>query len=507
MLKVIVADDEEQIRLGIAEGIPWEDIGLTLVGTAENGRDALELVMKQLPEIVLFDINMPFMSGLEFAAEAKKALPHSQFIVLSGYDDFEYAQEAINLGVSDYLLKPISPTDLVEALEKAKHKLLDRQNQERFLDKLKHQMKQAIPLLRENLVSDIMHHRTTYNSILHQLEHLELYFPSDKFAVLLIEPMSFLGKLNSPEADRQLTLFAVRNICDEAINETVSAYSVIGNTGLVEILISFPSDTTDLHPLLNLVSERIQHVIQTHLRISVIIGTGHIYSGLEQVQYSYREALLAFRFRAPLLPGYPLDKEMELLGAVKNGSRLALSILDEMIEEMKQNTDETKHEEIVRVIEHQVYISLTKLLSSHGFTGERLSSLNLETAPVHELVNRSLQLITEAQGVSYRKEIEAVKTYIVVHYADDVALKDIAESVYMNMNYLCTLFKAEVGETIIQYLTRYRMERAREQLLGTSLRIFEIAEKVGYSNTNYFSSAYKKFYGLSPNEFRESKLE
>lgn len=118
MLKVMVVDDEENIRLGIVEGIDWGSYGLEVACQAENGREALELAQQHRPDIILLDINMPFVNGVEFSKQARHFLPHSRIIILSGYSDFEYAKESIKYGVSEYLLKPVSPGELMEAIVK-----------------------------------------------------------------------------------------------------------------------------------------------------------------------------------------------------------------------------------------------------------------------------------------------------------------------------------------------------------------------------------------------------
>ncbi|HEY5587109.1 MAG TPA: response regulator [Ruminiclostridium sp.] len=533
--KVMVIDDEENIRLGIVEGIDWNSYEIEIVCQAANGRDALILAKKHMPEIILLDINMPLMNGLEFSRKVKEFLPNSFLIVLTGYDEFEYAKESIQLGVSDYLLKPISPADLIAAVLKARDKVIAGAQHEKFIDDLKQEIRQNLPLLREKLISDILHDSFLEYKIESKLQYLDINFPADKFAALTLEIDDFYKiAQKSDEMDRQLTMFAVKKIADETMNENQWGLSLISNDGFLEALICLaPSTHYNLKDILNNTAESIRKNIERYLNFTVSIGIGNIYSGLSQVSCSYKEAYNSLKYTpfrgnnkiydisylnlsSPFLVNYPFEKEIVMINNLKACNGKAMDSLEDIFSEIEAYEDSVHLLGYFKTFSYQLLLAVLKLLISLDINHENIkikydylfnnSSLIKDISYLKEelrdLLNECQDYIIKSKGVSYRKEIGNVKNYINENYSRDIALKEISASVFMNPNYLCTLFKSEVGETINNYIIKVRMEKAMGLLQRTELKIFEIADMVGYSNTNYFSYAFKKYTGIPPNEYK-----
>lgn len=534
-MKIMIADDEENIRMGIAEGFDWQELGLEVAALASDGKEALELAFIHHPRIILLDINMPRMSGLEFMKLSKDRLPGTVFIILSGYDEFEYAQEAIQLGVSEYLLKPISPRELSEALEKAIERVREYDAQADFIQGLENNIKEFMPLMREKLVSDLLHQRYSPTDIDQRMAYTGIRFPSSKFAVFIIELEQFLSPSGSEEANRQLSLFAVRNVCDEVLNRNHWGLSVIALDSTLEVLVSFdPASLSDLKEAHLRLASDVKNSIKRYLNLSVSIGIGNVYSGVHQIHYSCKEALSAVQLSAVLgkeklvdaasmdrsLPenaiGYSYEKELQWGQYLRNGDERVFEVLDDLFASFESDSSDRTYG-LMKITTRQLLLSASKIFSALHLTldgtgyddlYDKLHSFQ-DSGRLRQqfriFVELCLDRINRSKSTSYRKEIEQVQRYIEERFGQDISLQDLSAEVYMNTNYLCTLFKSEVGETIHQYIIRIRMEKAKELLQQSDLKIFEISEKVGYNNTSHFSQAFKKYTGISPVDFKAER--
>lgn len=346
MLNLMIIDDEENIRLGIAEGIDWHSYDLNVCCTAKNGEEALSLAKIHLPEIILFDINMPLLDGLSFLKQAKLFLPQSKYIVLSGYSEFEYARTALKLEVFDYLLKPIAPNSLIETVLRAKEQLLVHQPFQKF--------------------------------VLDFQKSLE-----EEFCQQLLSGNSF---------------------CLKSCSDLLDIYYTRHNFNF-----SFNQDSA------------------IHLAQYLIFDI----SGLPENFRTHMNEVL---------------------------SELSLAIPELSFFNLKE-------------------ILLTKV---------------------------SQYLMTYSAAPSPRNEVDHLKIFIEDNYSLDLNLKNLAEKVYMNPNYLSTLFKNQVGDTIGNYITKIRITHAKNLLSNSDLKINAIAQMTGYQNANYFSYAFKKQTGMTPNEYRNT---
>jgi len=541
MYKVLLVDDEAHIRYGIAEGIDWPSLGLRLEAMAANGREALRLAETVRPDLILFDIQMPYMNGLEFAKHARRMLPDCIMIVFTGYEQFDYAQEAIRLGVKEYLLKPVSPRELTEALEAAAREITERKEKETFIANLHQQVEASVPLIREKAIRDYVHRSISVRELRSQEAFLQLSWPSDKFFSVVVRLNGYLKGADQVR-DVQLTLFAVKNIMEELIEDFGCGVCYIENDSLIEAMICLnPEAAVRLQEPLNEqarhLSERIGDKLEEYLKIGVAAAAGKVYLGLEQLPFSYREALSgAMRPHSDRLNAesevwlggedagegdweYPPDKEQALLQALQSGDSAVYRLADSLMAAVGERPPEAQRQ-AARQLAERIYETATHLLDRLGIEGDLPVSpacspipeempesdwLAALTKEVQRFIGQCADLAVKSQGPTYRHEIEKVKSVIDRRYHEPLKLKDLAESVYMNPNYLCTVFRSEVGESIHQYVTRIRMERAKLLLSVSTLKIFEVAEQTGYSSTQYFSHAFKKYAGMSPVEYRESQ--
>ncbi|MCL9659529.1 response regulator [Paenibacillus hunanensis] len=216
-LKVMIADDEFIIREGIRASVDWDALGMVVVAEAEDGEEALELALQQPVHILLVDMNMPFMDGITLIKRIREAQPECRFVIITGHDEFSYAQEAIRLGVKDYILKPVDPAHLRKVLVQIATELTGDWQQERYLKQATDQIQRNIPLLREQFCLDWLHGRLSEQEIAHQLQFLGL--PAQPPAALLLLRWSGIAEGRPPlqDNDRQLLQFAIGNIAAELV--------------------------------------------------------------------------------------------------------------------------------------------------------------------------------------------------------------------------------------------------------------------------------------------------
>ena len=392
MYSMLIADDEERIRMGLTK-LMKQDSDIASILQAEDGEEALALATQQRPDIMLVDINMPFMNGLEFIEKIRAVCENSAIIVITGYDEFEYAQKALRLGVSEYLLKPVQEEALREAVAKAKTQLTKEVQQSRYLQWARLQVESNRPVLVSNFLNGWLDGRYSSEEVEEQLRNLTIDVP-DHFGVTvakltILESQTSVGE----EWDEDLVYYAAENIGSEIFQPMGPVCCKNSSNDLV-ILSACPEQFAAL-------GRRMQELLEEHLPVKVVMeqGSGAALTGLPDVYADVMEAL-------------------------------------------------------------------------------------------HRVQNCSL-VVLEAKRCVERA------------YGDPAfSLQRTAEQLHVSPQYLSRSFRHEIGITFVDYLTRTRIRKAVE-LLDENLKIYEIAERVGYSSQHYFSSAFKRVLGISPQEYRK----
>lgn len=536
MLKMLIADDEVNIRTGIAEGVDWREFGIEVAAQAEDGEKAYEAAIECRPDILVLDIHMPFLDGLNLISKLKDKLPDSEFIVLTGYSEFEYAQSSVSLGVSRYLLKPISPGELIDAVREAKEKVLARQKVKTDLEHLNRELLDAKPILCERFVWEIIRTPVFSVEIQEKLNYFGISFPSSKFAAFSVRLKKYPERQQEKEANRQFACFAVKKLLDLELSRFGWGMSVVTGEECLGGMICFGEcEKNSLEMQTTLLQNEITAACVERLDIEVSFYLGSIYNTLEQVPSSYRESLgelkndtlresradALFSGGACDLRNYPFSEENQIIGAVKEGSALAVSLSESFMSTLEGAYDEDQLADYANLAMWQISCRICGVFSDLGVD---FSDITRESAPesasesaemyydMERLRNKLKRIVSASVGKmmqwnaqNCRDEIEIVKKYIDSNYQKEITLKIMAEMVYMNPNYLCSFFKTRVGESLNSYTTRVRMEHAKSLLLVNDRKIFEIADAVGYSNTTYFSYAFKRYTGQTPSEFRESR--
>lgn len=540
-MKALIVDDEFHIRSGIHSSVPWSEFGIEEVEEAEDGAKAIALFDKHAPDIILLDINMPGINGLEVARHIRRCSTAAQIIFLTGYDDFPKVKEALTLQASDYLLKPVTYSELLQALKKASIQAVANRKESGYMDELKRRLNTYKRAAADQHLLDFLQQRRSYQ------ESSEFFSESgvmagegDIHGFLCIDIDNFeetLGK--APERGRQLDLYAFGKLAQEALESTWftngTPNSIIGGHVLhlseSRLLIWMRLSEGDDDEIKSVavmmgMAKQLQEVYRTYLRLSVTIGISGTSGALDKLHELHKKAIKAAEFRAVLglgsiiparlleAPGSSrknlLAKELFMLGELRAGSGVEYQgILEEWIDELK---DVPLPE--ARMIASQLVVYATRLYVETGHelpkeAGEPLAAMSgCETIQSLAAFVRSFIAILSEQIRQTKKRpamnmIEQAKEWIREHLSEEISLQSLAAALHMNPFYVSRLFKQETDETYLEFTTRIRFEKARELLMGSALKMHEIAALVGYKDANYFSIAFKKHQGINPTDFRK----
>ncbi len=528
MYTVIVADDEEELRKALIRRVDWESVGFSVVGEAENGAEALELVEKLEPDLLLTDIRMPFVTGIELAKQVQEIRPATQIAFLSGYDDFSYAQQGIQYNIISYLLKPISSAELTEELLKMKKKIDEKY--ENFASAGRKQekletMELVIPLLLDSFQRDT-----------DEMDNKEL-----------TQAASSCGLLKEEEENVKYTVIVTSMIDNNEKNRTTQA-NVHGIDMVIEKYIrhvSFYSggrvislliaSDLEMEKYLHIIVEEISQSIRRIMKMSCLIGVSRSVGRLGQVHEAYIEAMNAIRYLRKSnedvyfisdierTDDFNLEKmqvyieEVEQL--IRSGSGQELEqYLKQMFDVLEQERISTMEINflLVRLVSAVFRIVYAVVEEEAAAELQRKSPLqNVESFENHDVVcskciffcMAARELIAEQRKKSSTVLCDKAIGIIENNYMDqELSLVSVSNEISVSPNYLSALIKRSTGRTFIDLLTKKRIETAKELLLCTNMKIKEISEKCGYNDQHYFSYCFKKYVGLSPNACRQ-KIE
>jgi two-component system, response regulator YesN len=544
MYKLILVEDEEDVREGLVQEIDWAACGFEIIDTAENGKEACELIERSVPDVVVTDIKMPFMDGMVLSEWIRERYPVMKIIILTGFDEFEYARKAVKLHIDEYLLKPFSAQELVQVLGKIKSQIDEETAQRENVQTLQVHYRESLPVLREVFLASLLTRRLPGKEIERKSASYGLALSGRSYVVSVIsidhlqEDEIVLGGEQSLRSskDMELKLFAVRNIADEIVEKHRLGIVALVGDQLAVLTIDEEDKEEALKRTLSVIEE-VRQSIEKYLRFTVTIGVGTAGSELTNVAYSYKDAVLALDYRLLLgnnrsiyiedvetrvLEKLRFDelKEQSLIRTLKVGTAQELR---EIMDAMFLGIADTP----VSITDLQIYLFeiVTAILRAAKDSGAALEPVvGADFNPFVEigrfthteeakqwilgLCGRLMSQIASNRQHTYKSLIEQALAYMKAHYHDpDITINKLCQHLHISAGYFSTLFKKETKMTFGSYLIQMRMEAAKELLRTTELKAFEIAEKVGYAEPNYFSYAFRKSCGMSPKEYRESMTQ
>lgn len=515
MYKALIVDDERLIRLGMRRAIPWASIGIGEVYVAQSGPEALRIIREHRPEIMVTDIKMDGMSGLELIDQANAFAPDMRVLVLTGYDDFECARRCIQLKVNDFFLKPIDEAKLIEAVRKQVDSLEDsraglivdtRANRARAV---------AEQMSIEKQLRDMVHGRA-------DAAQMEAF--AERYALAQAQPVraAVLVLPPQPDGDKDEAFFAsltLKQICIDMVDAPGRGLTFMDDSGRIAIAF-FPNQQKDCS--LEWLQE-LNEILRDEFPEAPRAALGCVASELWKLRESYLDAVQLLEQDRGQLDG--IIRPRHALNQDDQDRRA----FEEIKAQMCLSADDS-----VRAL--GLFDQFCKMAQAHGFSDAAVLNGCFDLASsvffrylclsgkqaddrLAEWINRLMQSHPEArleitqtflaQLLDGREDqrlhelVDKAKRHIVDHLADELSVSDIAAALYVTPSYLSRLFKKVTGEGCYEYVVRKRIAKAKRLLETTELKTFEIAEMVGYNDTNYFSLALKKNTGMSPQKYRK----
>ena len=527
--KVMLVDDEEDVAQAIMKKLDWESMGFETPRYAHNGLEALDLAEDLRPDIVMSDIKMPYMDGMELARNLKRLYPNIRIIFFSGFDEFEYAKEAIRLEAEEYILKPIDADEL-KAVFKRVHEALDRDIDEKLnVAKLENYYMDSLPLLQEDFFASLVEGRIEDDRIEKFMSDYRIELTGPFYLVAIVH----VSKSNIPEGMNPVLLsVSVRKLLEERMDEKWGCrfFSYQGSTVMIAQLPSEKDASAFTDDC-----DRLCRLAESICKANVTIGVGSVTDSLSEIDTSYHGARDAVSYR--VLYGHtkainiseisPMEKE-------ETASEDSDSLFD-VFKKMKMAGAEEVSASAKSYIESstraqstiQNYRFFVMELVSELYKFARTNQLELGdvfdmNSDIYSVVQqmepgelsvwfsgvclKMHELIDYKRNDTTRSFVTRAQEYVADHYADqDLSVDFICNYLGVSSAYFSTVFKKETGKTFVGYLTDYRMEKAERMLLETDEKTYIIAQEVGYSDPNYFSYVFKKQFGVSPSKYKSGK--
>jgi two-component system response regulator YesN len=540
MLSLLVIDDEAIQRKGIVTSIDWGALDVTVTGEASNGEEGLRLIRERKPDLVITDIRMPVMDGLEMiealsqqflsgtGGEADFALPY--FVILSGYDDFKYAQTALRLGASDYVLKPIDADELFALVGRIKEKI-EEERTDRVQEEL---FRRNHRLLQSRFALDLISgHFANRSSIIKYALTIDVPLSGPFYSALIIEADDFIRLTEGySENDRDLLCQGIENIAQETLTRDFSATLGYREDGRVIGILNCKSGTEER---LREACKNIAAYIRQYFHYTVSIAQGNLCEGPEELPFSWeiaRQRLLdkAFNGKNSLFLGPPVSRSRNLL--LGTGSSAPEehpdhdSFAKQIAMELRRGGDDeagnlvaemfagfASRREDFPMIQNRVMETVSYLRMVFSYLDpdngepilheisriETLSDLRKWTQDHVDQIRRGLR--TLASG-GHGWMMQKILDYVEKHYAEEISVPVIAGRIGFSPNYFSKVFREQAGIGFSEWLNHFRIEQAKKLLRNSSEKIADIAEMTGYQDYKYFTYVFRQQEGISPSVFR-----
>ncbi|MCR5580247.1 MAG: response regulator [Pseudobutyrivibrio sp.] len=529
MYNVMLVDDEEEVRVAIEKKINWEEIGFKVVATAENGQDALERAIETQPDVVLTDINMPFVNGLEFSKQLKVELPATKIVFFSGYDEFEYAKEAIELSAEEYILKPIDADELYKVFNRIKNSLDDEFDQMRNVQTLEKYYQESFPFFREQFLIGLIEGHIESDRIDDIVSDYGEGIEGNFYAVGIIKLSFDNKKVNN--IDRKLLSLSLNKLTKESL-QAHSNFYCINYLGSVIVLGCF--EESDEYSDFVAELDKICKLSARILDIPTTAGVGQVVTELTDLFSSFKSAREAVSYRIlfdsnqaiSINDVEPKDNSANLfetdnvnfvLKQIKIGSKEELTTAIHQFFESISSNGILLYQLKLSVLE--AYFEVVKLAKSYNIKESELLGKgdifdfidNVESISELEdwFSNKCFTIRDEVKQTRNDNTsilIEKAKEYILEHYSDsDLSVDRVCSYLNVSPNYFSAIFKKNTGDSFVTYLTNTRLQKAVELLDTTDEKAYIIAGMVGYDEPNYFSYVFKKAYGISPSKYRQKR--
>ncbi|WP_337540698.1 response regulator [Suilimivivens sp.] len=531
MLKVFLAEDEFIIREGIKNNIDWQAHGYEFCGEASDGELAFPLIQKTRPDILITDIKMPFVDGLALSRLVKKELPETEIIILSGYEEFDYAKEAIQIGVARYLLKPVNGETLLQEIDSVAEIILDKQKEKEIREKYQKEMEENS--LRDQM--DLFQHLVTGDCSMEELlsvaDKLDLKIMAPWYSIVLL-------KIQSMKHDYEEYSGSIVVVDERIAKLAEPEHVLIFDRALEGRAFLFKADSED--ELLAYQKEYlgdVKEVLSSYVNLRYFGGIGTPVNRLREIPASFEDASHAFAHRYLVAESCILDSSLLMQEGAAEHEDFRISAVN------PEQIDRTKMQEFLRTgdldevvyfvdeffgkldggamksrifrqyITMDAYFSIVDFLKGLGLQKDEIEAPDQDSSILQDeksamdyivrIMEKALVLREKKASSRYEDVVSEVIHYIEDNYAqEELSLNLLASHVNFSPNHLSMIFSQQTGQTLIRYLTDYRMNRAKELLRCSSKKSSVISMEVGYKDPHYFSYLFKKTQGMTPTQYR-----
>lgn len=543
MLKIFLAEDEVIVRETIKRMIPWEELGFELVGEAADGEMALPLLIRQKPDLLITDIKMPFMDGLTLAKLAKKELPELKIVILSGYDDFNYAKQAINIGVEDYLLKPITKNALIERLSEIRSRYEHEKTQKEYYEKFQREMQAYEKNSSRDFFEALVRGSMDMMEVYKKAEKLGVDIVAEAYNILIFTMNSEEDFSGQKEGYSEWEAESLEML-EEFFSGHPSAMLFRSNIFSYGVLLKGQKES--IKEITKECVGKIQGILnRKESKREWFLAVGQPVERLSQIKKSYHTASRAFSQRYLYGENILYYDEMEMMehrsGQADTNDNAYLKKVDvnalnpAILQKFLSNGIQEEIENFVKdyfyaigqepmeslVFRNYVILnvrfSVITFLKGLGCDTEGMepenteeilveSGKNIENAIAYaeKMISRAITIRDQNSGNKNRSILKTAVDFIDEHYMDeDISLNTAANVANVSSNHFSALFSQNMGQTFIEYLTSLRMNKAKELLRCTGMRSSEIAGEIGYKDAHYFSYLFKKTQGMTPSDYRK----
>lgn len=535
MLKIFLVEDEFIVREGIKNNIDWEAHGYEFCGEASDGEVAFPMIQKLKPDIVITDIKMPFMDGLTLSRLIKKELPYTEIIILTGHEKFEYAKEAIKIGIAEYLSKPISGNEILKEVDALAVKINEKRKEREIKEKYLAEMEENFIKDRKDLFSYLVTGKKSLAELLETADRLNVDLSAIWYNIVLFEVKS-LKHANNEYSNSLIEIEQkIKNIVDEN-NVLVFDRNPEGKALL------FKADSPDeLKELQNDFLTKVHTMLKDYKNIQYFGGIGMAVNRLSELQVSFEKASRAFAHRYLVEENCILDSNEMQSGVYVKRDDFNISNVDtKQIDrgKIKEFLKVGVKEEVVYFVEEffkdlntgvmesnifrqyitmDAYFCVVDFVEGLQLPKEEIEAFDMSSGILQNaqtaieyiirIISQALEMREKVASNKYGDIVDEVMKYIEMNYAkEELSLNHVASHVNFSPNHLSMIFSQQTGQTFIKYLTDYRMNKAKELLRCSGKKSSVIAQEVGYKDPHYFSYLFKKTQNMTPTQYRGGKI-
>lgn len=529
MYKAIIADDENIIRNGIRKHFDWQSHGIEIVGDFPDGQKACGFIENNPVDLIVTDVRMPFIDGIELSKRASLLNPAVKVIFISGHAEVNYLKDALKMDAVDYIIKPVDNNELSAAVTRVVN-IMDRErSREAEIKKMEERLAQSIPFLRERFLMMLLKEDSLdIEKSMERVSFLDIPLNNNDFyCVIVFKVINLWKKLsNSSEQQRLIFSFQLRDDCTEILKKYDSSIFFENEQG--EYVAIYNTRENDFETELLLLVEEIQCKFEKDYGLTVSIGISELFSGIDQIMKAYNDAVDSIKKHYLLSENSSISvKKYEDTNDSKSIYEWAKNTVYESIisgdaEQVRQQANQVLASagSLQNVDDQQNFLMYLLLLPFNLMTDIKTKENDIHMN-IREVVESFLCCSNPREQekfilhiyervlcpTSSKREtrssllIDHVKGIIEKKYMEQISVASVAESVNLTPTYLCVLFKKETGETINDYITRVRLDNAKKLLCDPTVKSYDVCYKVGYLSPSYFSKLFKKYTGMTPGEF------